>query len=519
MNMHISHTHKMLLLAFNQDILGLFPHAKTIQFNGENFIVLPHGNDEARLLRNVGISVPAPITEYYGWPGPYKPFDVQIRTSAMLTMNARAFVLNQMGTGKTSSALWAWDYLRRNNLTKKLLVVCPLSTVRFVWAREAMKLFHNIKIAVLDGTKERRLRELKSDADIYIINHDGIKVISKELALRGDLDCVVVDEVSAYRNANADRSKVLLKLTQARRWVWGMTGSPTPTSPTDAYGLAKLITPITAPRSFSHFRGQTMVQVNAFKWLPRSDAAEVVSKVLQPSVCFTLEDAVELPQMIEQTLDVEQGVRQTKVFKGMAEHMAVLLKEGQLTAANGGVCLSKLLQVSCGYVYTDSGKVATLDNKERLQLMLETIDGSRGKVIVFAPFIHAVNGISAFLAHEGLDFRVITGSTSSSERDEIFRLFQQTDHIDVIVAHPQCMAHGITLTAADTIIWFSPTTSLEIYEQANARIRRAGQTRKQQIFMLQGTSAERRVYSRLRQKRDVQTSILDLIQGLGEETL
>jgi len=515
MTVHVSHLHRALVLPFRNDVATLMPHAKKFQWHGQDHLAMPHGNDETRLLRNLGLAVPAPIVEHYEWPGPDRPFAQQVKTAAMLTMNAHAFVLNEMGTGKTRAAIWAWDWLRRNGLARKLLVISPVSTMRFVWQRELMTLLPNIKVQVLDGTRDQRLKKLKTPADVYVINHDGIVVMAKELAMRFDLDCLIIDEIAAYRNAQARRSKTARYLTQNRKWVWGLTGSPTPTSPTDAFGLARLVVPATAPKSFVHFRSETMVQLSQFKWAPRPEAADIVSKTLQPSVRFTLEDTVELPQVIERRIDIDQGSRQQEAYRWMKNRMAVDLIEGRLTAANGGVALSKLLQISCGYVYLDGKqKHATLDNDMRLQTTVELIDGSRGKVIVFAPFIHAVDGIEEHLKKEGLDYARVTGETPSRERDTIFRAFQNSDQYDVLLAHPACMAHGITLTRADTIIWFSPITSLEIFEQANARISRVGQTRKQQVMLLQGTDAERRVYSRLRQKRDIQDSVLDLIQSL-----
>ena len=515
MTIHISHQHKAVIVPYRPDIAILMPHAKRVNWNGQEMIAVRHGGDETRLMRNMGMDVPAPIAEYYGFPGA-KPFIQQVKTAALLTTNPRAYVLNQMGTGKTKSCLWAFDWLRQIGEAKCMLVVAPLSTLRFVWMREATMTIAGVRVRILDGAKARRIKQLAEPADIYVINHDGIKVLLPYLQSRKDIDVVCFDEVGAFRNAQADRSKIARALVDGRKFVWGMTGSPTPTAPTDAYGLARLITPATAPKSFTHFRNEVMVPIGLFNWRPKKDAADAVSKILQPSVCFTLEDTIELPQVIERPTDVWQGPKQIAAYKDLADKATTALRDGTITAANGGVALSKLLQVSSGYVYLDNGKTVGLDNHDRLQAMVDIIDSSAGKVIVFAPFIHTVKGIDAHLKKEGLDYAVVTGDTTSKDRDDIFKTFQNTTTFDVLLAHPQCMAHGLTLTAADTIIWFSPITSLEIFEQANARITRVGQTRKQQVFMLQGTSAERRVYTRLREKRNVQEGVLDLLKGLTD---
>jgi len=124
--------------------------------------------------------------------------------------------------------------------------------------------------------------------------------------------------------------------------------------------------------------------------------------------------------------------------------------------------------------------------------------------------VHALNGIKARLDKEGYDCRAVSGATPRKEREDTFNLFQNTGAVRIIVAHPHCMSHGLTLTAADTIIWFSPLADLEIFEQANARITRIGQKHKQQIIMLQATAAERNVYTKLWGKQKIQDTILDL---------
>lgn len=392
-----------------------------------------------------------------------------------------------------------------------MLVVAPLSTLNFVWLREAMETVPHLKVAILHGDADRRRKRLKEEADIYVINHDGVNVLKKELMARQDIDCICIDEMAVYRNNRAIRSKNLQEIVRGRRWVWGMTGSPTPSAPTDAYGLVRLLTPERAPKSFMQFRYETMIQINQFRWVPRNDAGQVVVKLLQPSVRYSLDDVVELPELIERPMDIEQGPRQRAAYKELKDHAVALLREGSVTAVNGGVVFTKLLQVSCGYVYLNDGTYAVLDNEMRLQTLLEIIEGAQRKVICFAPYIHATKQVSEFLHREKVGHKVVTGATPHGERDTIFNAFQRTDEFNVLVAHPACMAHGLTLTSADTIVWFAPIASLETFEQANARITRVGQCFKQQVFLLKGTPAEKAVYDRLRDRRTVQDGILELL--------
>lgn len=513
----ISHLTKSIVVPFRHDLSNLFPHAKRFQFEGEDLIALPHGVDETRMLRNLDMPVPAPVTEHYGFPSAdsQRPFDKQVLTCALMTMYEHCYVLNDMGTGKTKACVWAHDYLQGTGRAKRMLVVAPLSTLQFTWAKEIMHTFPFKKVNVLTGTRDRRLKLLADKADIYVINHDGLKVIFDALQLRSDIDVVCFDEVAAYRNARADRSKIARKVAAKRKYVWGMTGSPTPSAPTDAYGLAHLITPEKAPRSFTHFRQETMLQVSQFKWVPRKDSIDTVSKLLQPAVRFTLDEITELPPVIERDVEVAMGKRQREVYDAMRDHAAALLKEGTITAANGGVVFSKMLQASIGWVYADQNhQIIALDNEQRVQALLDVLESAERKVLIFSPFKSATAGIADTLRKEGIDFATVTGDTPHGERTRIFNAFQNTTQYRVIDAHPECMSHGLTLTAADTVIWFGPVTKLETYEQANARIRRVGQAHKQQILRFVATPAERIVYRRLAQRHDLQESVLDIIAAI-----
>jgi len=509
----VSQKHKLLGVPTAPAVVSLFPEAKTL--NG--YVLVPHEPQATFMLRRMGYDAPSPILTHYVWPHPIgePPFDAQLKTAAMLTMHDRAYCLNSMGTGKTRSALWAWDYLNKSGLAQKLLVIAPLSTLNFTWAREIFATLPDRKYQVLHGTKAKRIAALQdTSADIYIINHDGFKTILDELRARADIDTLVIDELAVYRNGMATRTKTLRKEAQRFKWIWGMTGSPIPNAATDAWAQSSIITPQRVPRYFKHFREDLMIRVSQFKWAPKADATEKAFRALQPAVRFTLDDVVELPEAVNQTIDVPLGPLQAKVYKQMAAHCYAAVQSGEITAANAGACMSKLLQVSGGYVYLNDPdrKSATLDNENRISALIDVVLSAGGKKLVFAPFKHALAGIATALENEGIDHAVVSGDTSANERGEIFNLFQNTSKYSVLAAHPQCLAHGLTLTAADTIIWFSPVTSLEIYEQANMRIRRVGQKHKQLYLHFQGTPVEKRIYTLLRNKQNVQSELLDLFE-------
>ena len=512
MNVIISPKHHAIGVPYREDLANIFASAKHVTHEGQQLLVVNHGVDETKLLRNVGFDVPAPILTQYDFEGG-TPFEVQRKTCAMLTMNHRAYVLNGMGTGKTKAALWAWRYLYKVGEAKKLLVVAPLSTLNFTWAKEIFQTLPGVKMQVLHGSKQKRLDKLAdTDADIYIINHDGLAVVADALGHRSDIDTVVLDELAVYRNGTATRTKVTRKVTANRKWVWGMTGSPTPNAPTDAWAQCSIVTPDTVPRYFNRFRDEVMKRITQYKFIPKENAVERVFEVMSPAVRFTLDDVAELPDLVERTVDVEMGDRQAKVYKQMEEHAFAAVASQEITAVNAGVVLNKLLQISLGYVYSNEKGIVALDNDERLNAIVDIVNSTDRKVIVFAPFVHALEGIVKRLTSEGYDTRAVSGDTPKSERDEIFNLFQNTSAVKVIAAHPQCMSHGLTLTAADTTVWAAPITSLEIFLQANARIRRVGQRHKQQVIMLQGSKVEKRAYARLRAKEQVQNLLLEMFE-------
>jgi SNF2 family DNA or RNA helicase len=506
---HVSSRHRVIGVPVMPELVGLFPDAKKVMWGGKDVLVLPHSFTETKLLRTLGLDVPAPVLTQYDWRGG-EPFDVQRKTVAMLTTNQRAYVLNGMGTGKTKAALWAWDYLRSNKLANRLLVIAPLSTLNFTWRREILNTLPGVSVGVLHGSKDRRLKILKQEHDIYVINTDGIKVLFDELMLRDDIDTLVIDELANFRNGQSDRSKILRKLAKRMTFAWGMTGSPTPNEPTDAWGQAMILTPANVDKSFVRFREKVMIKVTNFKWTPKRDAAETVVRVLQPAVRFTLDDVIELPEVIHRTQDIDLGPKQAKVYKALMDHARALVDAQEITAANAGAVLGKLLQVSLGYVYGPDRAVVELDNQLRIDALIDAIESTDRKVIVWVPYKHALHGVYKALLKSGIDTRMVYGGTPRKQREENFSLFQGTDNVRVLACHPVCASHGLTLTAADTCIWFSPTTSLETYEQANARIRRIGQKHKQLILHFQSTPAERKIYTLLARKDRIQKNILDL---------
>ena len=510
--MKIYQDHQKIVIPYRADIENLLgASAQRFQSNGGFWLAVPHNIDAVRVLRNCGVQAPSPVGYYYDWAGD-TPFNSQKVTADMLTVSPRAYVLSEMGVGKTRACLYAYDYLRRVGKVQSLLVVAPLSTLVSVWEDEIFRHFPHLTTSVVwHGDSKRRRKLLAAPADVYITNHDGVGVIAKELEARRDIDCLIVDELSAYRNRQAARWKALMPSVRRAQYAWGLTGSPTPNEPTDAYGQVRLITPENVSYSFKAFREETMRQVSAFRWIERAEAADVVKKAMSPQVRFTREECFDLPPTTYTTCSVTLDSRAKAAYKKMYDDLAIQVRQHQITAANEGVKLSKLLQISAGFVYNEHGKAQYVGGLDRMREVFRLVEQASHKVIVFAPFRFYVEVLGRALANKYAT-AVVHGDVPKKDRDVIFQTFQHSDSPRLIVAHPQTMSHGLTLTAADTIIWAAPVTSLEIYQQANARITRSGQQHNTHIIHIQSRDAEKHVYSRLRRKAKVQGALLDMFQ-------
>lgn len=702
----------LLRLRDPQRLLTVIPQGKEVVYRGKKYVAVPHQIEVVQVLRNLGVDAPSPVGFYYQWPGRFTPFEHQKQIAEFLTLYRRAFNLADLGLGKTLATLWAYDYLRARGVLKKAIVVSPLSTLERTWADEVFHHFPHLEPAVLYGTREQRLKLLADhDYDIYLINHDGIKVngFIEAMAERPDIDLVIVDEISqAARNASTDRFKVLNTVInkQHPRWAWGLTGTPIPNAPTDAWAQCRLLVPEKVPPYFNKFKDRVMRQVTNFIWVSRDDALDTVKEVMQPALRFHRDECLDLPPCMYEVRQAPLTQQQSKAYKEMLTKLKAEIDTGEVTAVNEAVKAQKLIQIAClhygtpvltsdgwlpiqsvtsnhmvwdgtewvaqkgalymgdkvvtscfGVLMTDDHRVLTtrgwatakevndeqakactggseskgfdrepvrlpdgcwpsgvygandrqglekdqqvhrhhsgeddrygsssgarveksdfrsapkqiqlgggeiavnpgdavpvydlvncgprnrfvvmgsdmrqlivhncgvaynsdgdhlvMDATPRMEVVRETVEQSNSKSIVFVPFVGVIGPLKEYLEKEGYTVECIHGSVSKAERDRIFRAFQKDRNPQVLVAQPAAMSHGLTLTAASTIIWYAPITSNDTFEQANARITRPGQKHSQLVMMIEGTDIEARYYRRLKDKQKVQGTLLDMVR-------
>lgn len=741
--------------------------------------------------------------------------------STFLVLRRNGCVFCTGNTGKTLSALWAYDYCRSVGLAHKALVVAPLSTLERTWGDEVFRNFLHLNAVVLHGSAERRKRLLNQPADIYVVNHHGLKIVEPLLADRPDIDLVIYDELAVARNARTDIWAAADSICnkQHPRMVWGLTGTPIPNAPTDAWAQCRLLTPSTVPRYFGRFKDSVMRQVGPFRWLPRDEALDVVQQSMQPSIRFTLDECTDLPEQVFVERSAPLTKAQDDAYRAMLETLKAEYHGGKILAVNEAVKIAKLVQIACiakgtpvltrrgwvpiedvliadavwdgvewvehgglmhkgvrevvncygvrmtpehrvlttdgwreaqevlhgdaskgfdraavwlpdgyetgrfsghsqqsgdlgvsvrlrehrgahepvladeapttpeelrvpprqrdtqadahcvvphleryaaavyereqprlgalwwawdcsvravgwlvrgicgrcwpspdwydlgahrqrrtvlagelsvgdsraartqqayqphhrhaegaddsgrsrgavrhqarnavrqaaqvrldrrrgpgrvsvydlvscgprqrftvlgddghplivhncGVAYGTQGEEVVIPATERLKVLDELIEESEGKVLVFVPFTGALNYVAEHVRKTlGSDdsVEIINGAVKKSDRDRIFGEFQKGRTLRVIVAQPATMSHGLTLTAATTVVWFAPIDSNETFEQANGRVRRPGQKRATVIACLSGTPTERKIFKRLKTKQSVQGSFLDLI--------
>jgi len=500
-------------------ITAIIPKSKVVASNGDvDQLLVNWGFDEVQLLRNMGIKdVPSPILGRYKWPGMYTPFNHQRSTAEFLTLYSRCFVFNEAGTGKTSAAAWAADYLMSQGKVKRVLIVCPVSIMETAWRSDLFKTLMHRTVAIAQGTRTQRQNVIAGNYEFVIINFDGVKVVADELA-KGGFDLVIVDEANAIKNVQTDRWKCLASLITPTTRLWMMTGTPASQSPLDAYGLAKLVNPDAVPRFFGAFRDRVMIKMSQYRWMPRQDAQAIVHQVLQPAIRFTKAECLDLPDMLYSTREVPLTPQQSKYYDAIKKQMAVIAAGSEVTAVNAASMLNKLLQISQGAVYTDDKDVVEFDVDNRVNELLDVIAGTTEKVLVFVPYRHTLEMLEDRVIKAGYTTATIHGGVAANKRAEIIKQFQTEEDPRILIMVPQATAHGITLTRANQVVWWGPVSSTEIYIQANARAHRAGQKNCVTVTHLQGSPVERRMYTLLQGKIDLHQALVDLYkQELDEK--
>lgn len=341
-----------------------------------------------------------------------------------------------------------------------------------------------------------------------IINYDGIEIVYDEIMANG-YDVVVFDESTNIKNINR-RWKFAYGVSHAAPWVWLLTATPTSQSPRDAYGQCKLLLKDDFKYSERGWREAVIEQQSKSRWTPKPEAVQLVQHWMQPAIYVRKRDVLkDLPPLTRQRRKVTVSSEQAKMMGKLRKEAMATASTGQvITAVHAAALNLKILQVASGSVYDDTGQVVELDNTPRVTELIDIIKVTRSledrsfgrpnnKVLVFCAFKHTVAKVLEAITAAGVKAVSVTGDTAAGRRATIFREFQEGWDLECIVAIPDVMAHGLTLTAATATVWFSPITSAEKFLQAANRTDRPGQHYPMTMYELYGTQAEKVMYDRL----------------------
>jgi SNF2 family DNA or RNA helicase len=443
-------------------IRGLLPRDSRLISHSAVNIAVKHTLDTTKVLRNLGIDAPSPMSTQYAFPGKNVPYDHQKIMGDFLTLTDKGFNLSEMGTMKTAPTIWAADYLMTLGKVKRALVVCPLSIMREVWAQGVFDTVMSRTCGIVHGSVEKRLEVLNQDLDFYIINHDGLALtkVAQEIRRRKDIDLIIVDEAGDFRNSKTDKYKFLQWIMEKKTKLWLMTGTPCPNAPTDAWALARLVDPSRVPQWFGSFQRQTMEKVNFrtkdgsehHKWVPLKGSKHLAFQAMQPALRFRKKDCISLPPVTVQNRQTEMTAAQKKEFKSMRDDMIMQIANGvQITAKNAADKIGKIRQILCGCV-KNGDDYSVIDHSTRLKDLKAAIDEASAKSIVIVPFKGIIQSLEKELRQAGYNPGVLNGDVSPTLRSKVIIEFKQGE-INPLLCHPRVMAHGLNLTVADMLIF------------------------------------------------------------------
>lgn len=509
-------------------VTSVIPKHQIVEEDGVEYLAVPHNVDTWHILKNLGVKVDTfePMRWYYGYPklyGKYEPFKHQSETAVFCTTYKRCYILNEMRTGKSASVLWAGDYLRKAGQVKKTLILCTMSCMDVVWKQAIFGLFPDKSVAILFGDHQRRLQLLRMNYDYYILNHDGLKVGYGEkkvtglhaeilrMVKDGTINLIIMDEGSEFRNSRTDKWKALNNISKLCPRVWWLTGTPTPGGPEDAWAQARIVNPRLAPEYFTTWRDRVMYKLTPYKWARKSGYEAAVFDMLQPAIRYTKKDVLDLPPLMYSDRAAELTAEQQKLYSSIKREGTVKSSDGSITAVNAAVMVGKMLQISLGAVKNDNGEAVLCTPTNRLQVLEEIIEQAGSKVIIFAPYKAVVD---LLVAHLSKKWSVVSidGRVTGNKRTEALRAFQGSTDPHLLVAHPKTTGHGLELSVADTVVWFGPTYSVDIYEQANHRIMSGLQTKSMGVYHIGCTPLEWKIYEGLKAGVDMQKNILKLYE-------
>jgi SNF2 family DNA or RNA helicase len=440
-----------------------------------------------------------------------KPFVHQAATTAFLLKNPRALVTSDPGTGKTRSVIDA--FAKRKD--GRMLVLAPLSILGASWADD-IKRFQPDLTSVIAYARNREAA-FRSGADIVIANHDAAKWIAKHEFLLDGFSTICIDEFTAFKNKDSQRSKAALRIMSKFANRIAMSGTPNSNTILDIWHPMLLIDDgERLGRRFYGFRSSVCTpRFNGFanEWADKPNAQDIVAAAIKDvNVRYKLEECIDMPEQSVHTMLVDLTPKIMDQYNILAEDSVLYTGKATINAINAGARVKKLLQLCTGAVYTEDGKAEGI-HEERYELVMQLVAEREHSLVAFN-WRHEREHLVKLASELGFEYDVIDGETPASKRKDIVDRMQ-AGQLKVVFAHPQSAGHGLTLTKATSVIWSSPTYNAEQYQQFNRRIYRAGQTQKTQIIHIAARDTwEPNVYEKLQGKLERMDELLETLTSL-----
>ena len=416
----------------------------------------------------------------------FKPHDYQSYCIEYIKTHPVAALFLDMGLGKTAITLTAVrDLVLDDLVVSKVLVIAPLRVARDTWPTEVQKWEHlsDLDVSVIVGDLKTRTAALNHRAMIYIINRENVKWLVEyyeKNGLRWDFDCVIIDELSSFKNYQSQRFKWLRKVRPfVKRWI-GLTGTPTSNGLMDLWAEIGILDGGERLGRFigrfrdSYFKAGSMNPNTGvvFSYVPRKGAEQqIYERISDITISMKALDYLKMPECIYVNHEVVMDARERKLYDQLKTDLIIPTDDGDIDAANAAALSNKLLQMSNGAVY-DENKEPRFIHSRKLEMLEDMIEAANGQPVLVAYwFKHDRTRIIQHLAKAGYDGSQVRDLKSSEDISG-----WNAGKIPIALIHPASAGHGLNIQEGGHIlIWFGLTWSLELYQQANARLWRQGQ--------------------------------------------
>lgn len=446
----------------------------------------------------------------------FKPWDYQrYCINRLLTDDALGLFLG-LGLGKTVITLTAVNDLKYNRFAvRRCLVIAPKKVAELTWTTEAAKWEHlkHLRIIPVLGSQQKRIRALNTPGDIWVINRENVKWLAEYYRNAWPFDMVVLDELSSFKNHQAQRFKALTWIRPHIKRIVGLTGTPAPNGLLDLWAQVFLLDQgQRLEKRITHYREKYFQHnYNGFGYTAKPGADEVIHRQIA-DLCISMkaEDYLELPDCITNVIPVALDDKAAAQYKRMERDLLLELEDTEISVTSAAALTGKLLQLCNGALYDDERGVHELHSCkiEAFMELVEQLNGARA--LVFYNFQHDLARLHNVLAKTGL--RVQELRTPQDQLD------WNNGQVDILLAHPASAAYGLNLQdGGNHVIWFGLTWSLELYQQANGRLHRQGQTQKVILhhLVVQGGMDED-VMSALEAKATTQERLLTALKARVE---